>query len=62
MKGKTTIMISHRISTIKHADIIYVMKDHTIVESGTHKNLLEKEGHYADMYKKQLIEQELAEI
>ncbi|HKJ46007.1 MAG TPA: ABC transporter ATP-binding protein [Balneolales bacterium] len=62
MKGKTTIMISHRISTIKNADIIYVMKDHTIVESGTHKKLIEKDGHYADMYKKQLIEQELAEI
>jgi len=62
MKGKTTIMISHRISTIKNADIIYVMKDHTIVEFGTHKKLIEKDGHYADMYKKQLIEQELAEI
>ena len=62
MKGKTTIMISHRISTISHADIIYVMKDQKIVESGTHESLLDKDGHYADMYKKQLIEQELAEI
>lgn len=62
LKGRTTIMISHRISTIKDADIIYFIKEGTIVEEGTHKELLEKEGHYSAMYNKQLIEEELAEI
>lgn len=62
MKGRTTIMISHRISTIKDADIIYFMKDGTISESGTHEELLQEKGHYAAMYKKQLLEEELAEI
>lgn len=62
LEGRTTIMISHRISTIKDADIIYFVKDGTIVEKGTHDELLEKEGHYSAMYNKQLIEEELAEI
>jgi len=62
MKGRTTIMISHRISTIKDADIIYFMKDGSISESGTHEELLQEKGHYAAMYKKQLLEEELAEI
>lgn len=60
--GKTTIMISHRISTIKDADKIYYMEDGTIVESGTHDELLRLDGHYATMYNKQLLEEELAEI
>lgn len=59
---RTTIMISHRISTIKDADIIYYLKGGQIVEHGTHEELLERDGHYKAMYKKQLIEQELAEI
>jgi ATP-binding cassette subfamily B protein len=62
LKGRTTLMISHRISTIKDADIIYYLEDGTVVEQGTHEELLEQEGHYSVMYNKQLIEQELAEI
>jgi len=62
LKGRTTLMISHRISTIKDADIIYYLEDGTVVEYGTHEELLEKEGRYSVMYNKQLIEQELAEI
>jgi len=62
LKGRTTLMISHRISTIKDADIIYYLEDGTVVEKGTHDELLEQEGHYSVMYNKQLIEQELAEI
>ncbi|WP_440998699.1 ABC transporter ATP-binding protein [Fodinibius sp. SL11] len=62
LKGRTTLMISHRISTIKDADIIYYLEDGTVVEQGTHEELLEKEGRYSVMYNKQLIEQELAEI
>jgi ATP-binding cassette subfamily B protein len=62
LKGRTTLMISHRISTIKDADIIYYMENGTIVEQGTHEELLGKEGRYSVMYNKQLIEEELAEI
>jgi len=59
---RTTIMISHRISTIKDADVIYYLKDGIIAEAGTHHQLLQKEGLYHAMYTKQLLEQELAEI
>jgi len=62
LRGRTTIMISHRISTIKDADIIYFIKEGKIAEQGTHEELLEKQGHYSAMYHKQLIEEELAEI
>lgn len=62
LEGRTTLMISHRISTIKDADIIYYLEDGTVVEQGTHEELLEKEGRYSVMYNKQLIEEELAEI
>lgn len=62
LQGRTTLMISHRISTIKDADIIYYIENGTVVENGTHEELLEKEGRYSVMYNKQLIEEELAEI
>lgn len=62
LEGRTTLMISHRISTIKDADIIYYMEEGTIKESGTHEELLQKEGKYLAMYNKQLLEEELAEI
>jgi ATP-binding cassette subfamily B protein len=62
LSGRTTIMISHRISTIKDADMIYYLKDGEIVESGNHQELLALEGHYTNMYNKQILEQELAEI
>ncbi len=58
----TTIMISHRISTVKNADKIYYLENGKIVESGSHDDLIELEGRYSSMYNKQLIEQELAEI
>ena len=62
LSGRTTIMISHRISTIKDADKIYYLEDGKIVEAGTHESLLAKQGHYTTMYNKQLLEEELAEI
>ncbi len=62
LQGRTTIMISHRISTIKDAGIIFYIENGTIAETGTHQELLDKKGHYETMYAKQLIEDELAEI
>ncbi|MDR9414818.1 MAG: ABC transporter ATP-binding protein [Gracilimonas sp.] len=62
LSGRTTIMISHRISTIKDADKIYYVEEGQIAESGSHEELLAKDGRYTAMYNKQLLEQELAEI
>jgi ATP-binding cassette subfamily B protein len=59
---RTTIMISHRISTIKNADYIYYLEDGRIREQGTHEELIAQNGHYSAMYNKQLLEQQLAEI
>ncbi len=62
LQGRTTIMISHRISTIKDADIIFYIENGSIVEKGTHNELLDIKGRYETMYNKQLIEEELAQI
>lgn len=60
--SRTTIMISHRISTIKDADVIYYLEGGKIVEHGTHEELIQQEGFYNAMYNKQLLEQELEKI
>ena len=52
-KGRTSFVIAHRLSTIKDADLILVMKDGDIIEKGTHKELLEAKGFYADLYNSQ---------
>ena len=53
MKGRTTFIVAHRLSTIREADLILVMRDGAIVEQGTHESLLAAEGFYAQLYKSQ---------
>ncbi|MBI3788381.1 MAG: ABC transporter ATP-binding protein [Ignavibacteriales bacterium] len=62
MKNRTSIIISHRISTVKDADLIVVLDKGAIVERGTHDELVAKGGIYADLHEKQLLEQELEEL
>jgi ATP-binding cassette subfamily B multidrug efflux pump len=62
MQGRTTIFISHRVSTVRNADRIAVLHDGRVVESGTHDELLALNGYYNDLYNKQLLEEELAEV
>ena len=59
MTGRTTLLISHRVSTIRNADEIVVLHDGEIAERGTHDELLALNGHYTELYNKQLIEEEL---
>ena len=60
MQGRTTLFISHRISTVRHADQIAVLVAGRIVELGTHDELIARNGYYADLFQKQLLEEELA--
>jgi ATP-binding cassette, subfamily B, multidrug efflux pump len=53
MKGRTTFVIAHRLSTIKNADVILVLNKGNIIEMGTHQNLLDQKGFYADLYNSQ---------
>ena len=58
VKGRTSFVIAHRLSTIKNADVIFVMKDGDIVESGTHQELLQKQGFYYELYNSQFESEE----
>ena len=62
MHGRTTIFISHRVSTVRNADRIAVLHGGQIVELGSHDELLALNGYYTDLYNKQLLEEELAEV
>jgi ATP-binding cassette subfamily B protein len=60
LRQRTTILISHRCSTVRDADQIVVLRDGQIIEKGTHEELLGVGGYYAELYQKQLLEEELA--
>jgi ATP-binding cassette subfamily B protein len=60
LKGRTSLIVAHRLSTIVNADVIVVLKDGKILEKGTHKELLNKKGYYFELYRTQFI-QELEE-
>jgi ATP-binding cassette subfamily B protein len=59
MKGRTSFIIAHRLSTIHNADLILVLKDGDIVEQGTHRELLERRGFYAELYNSQFAGREI---
>ena len=56
-KGKTTVIISHRASSVKNADHIIILEEGKIVEAGTHSELIERTGYYQDIYNQQLEEE-----
>jgi ATP-binding cassette subfamily B multidrug efflux pump len=62
MRNRTTVLISHRVSTVQNADRIIVLSHGRIVESGTHSELQARGGYYAELYEKQLLEEELEAI
>lgn len=58
MQGRTSVLISHRVSTVRHADQIIVLQNGEIAERGTHQELIDKQGYYFDLYRKQLLEEQ----
>ncbi len=62
MRGRTTILISHRVSTVQNAQRIFVIEHGEVAEQGTHDQLISSGGYYADLYQKQLLEEELEAI
>jgi len=59
MRGRTVILISHRVSTVRVADRIVVLDGGRVVEQGAHAELASAGGYYEDLYRKQLLEEEL---
>jgi ATP-binding cassette, subfamily B, multidrug efflux pump len=60
MRERTSIIVSHRVSTVRQADLILVIEQGHVIERGTHDELVRADGFYAELYRKQLLEEELA--
>jgi ATP-binding cassette subfamily B protein len=60
MRERTSIIVSHRVSTVRHADLILVLERGRVIERGTHDELVRLDGFYAELYRRQLLEEELA--
>jgi ATP-binding cassette subfamily B protein len=60
MRERTSLIVSHRISTVRDANLICVLEEGEIIERGTHDELLRTGGEYAALYERQLLEEELA--
>jgi ATP-binding cassette, subfamily B, multidrug efflux pump len=58
-RTRTTFLVSHRVSTVKDADLIVVLRDGRIAERGTHDELVREGGFYADLHRRQLLEEEM---
>jgi ATP-binding cassette subfamily B protein len=59
MVGRTALFVSHRVSTVKDADVIFVLDKGKVVEQGNHAQLIEQGGYYAELYQRQALEEEL---
>ena len=59
MAERTSLLIAHRVSTVRHADQVFVLENGRIVERGRHDELVRRDGVYASLYRKQLLEEEL---
>ena len=59
LSGRTTLLVSHRVSTVRDADLIVVLEDGGVAERGTHETLLREGGRYARLYREQQLEEEL---
>mgnify|MGYP003547643936 FL=1 len=59
-KDKTTIIVTHRVSSAKNADMIIILEDGEIIEQGSHSELINQNGYYKDLYSKQLSEKDIA--
>ena len=62
MQGKSTIIISHRVSSVKHCDKIIFLENGKVAEEGSHEELIQSQGLYFNLYQKQLLEEEKAHI
>lgn len=62
IKGRTSLVIAHRLSTVKNADVILVVKDGKIIERGTHKELLKSKGHYFNLYTRQYEDEKTSSV
>ena len=60
MRNRTSILVAHRVSTVRHADVIVVLQDGRIIEQGSHEALVRRDGIYAELHRQQLLQEELA--